>query len=375
MTLDQGRWLRIPGPTPLHPAVREAMQREMIPHRGPAMRALLDGILEKARRVHCTDDYVFVWPGTGSSGWEAAIVNLLSPGDRVVATVCGDFGDRFASVGERLGLKVDRVTVPWGRAVTSDQLGEALAEISDVKAVLLTHNETSTGVTNPLPDLARVAREADALVIVDAVSSAAGLPLRMDEWGLDWVISGAQKAWMCPPGLMISGVSARALAAAERSGFPRFFWDVRLMRRSVATGSTPSTPPLSLLYALDAALAVILDEGIAEVWQRHTRLGALVREGVTRLGLAPFADPAFASNTVTAFRPPAGTTASALRDRVRAESGIEIAVGQGAFAEEVNRIGHMGWVAAPELDATIAAIAACVDARPSQEDNSVRLRA
>ena len=364
MTLDRGRWLRIPGPTPLHPAVSAALQREMIPHRGPAMRSLLDALLQKARSVHCTDDHVFVWPGTGSAGWEAAIVNLLSPGDRVVATVCGDFGDRFASLGEHFGLEVDRVSVPWGHAVTGGLLSEALAATADVKAVFVTHNETSTGVTNPLPELARVAREAGALVIVDAVSGAAGLPLRMDEWGLDWVISGSQKAWMCPPGLMIAGVSARALAAAERGGYPRYFWDVRSMRRSVASGSTPSTPPLSLLFALDAALDAILEEGIDQVWERHARLGALVREGVAGLGLELFADPAFASNTVTAFRPPAGVTASTLRDRVRGESGIEFAVGQGAYTEVVNRIGHMGWVGAPELKATIAAIANCLEGGP-----------
>jgi aspartate aminotransferase-like enzyme len=374
-TPDRGRWLRIPGPTPLHPNVVAAMGREMIPHRGPAMRQLLDGMLAKARLVHQTEHNVFVWPGSGSAGWEAAIVNLLSPGDRVVATVCGDFGDRFASLGERFALAVERVTVPWGQAVTPAKLAAALASAGDVRAVFLTHNETSTGVTNPLPDLARLARDAGALVIVDAVSSAAGLPLEMDEWGLDWVISGSQKAWMCPPGLMIAGVSARAMDAAEGNGYPRFFWDVRSMSKSTASGSTPSTPPLSLLYAFDAALDIILDEGIDSVWQRHAYLGTRVRESLQEHGFALFADAAFASNTVTAFRPPDGVVASELRDRVRADSGIEIAVGQGDYANAVNRIGHMGWVAAPELDATVASIARCGGAIESPNTDAARLRA
>lgn len=375
MTLDNGRWLRIPGPTPLHPRVVAAMQREMIPHRGPAMRELLGGMLAKARQVHRTDDHVFVWPGTGSAGWEAAIVNLLSPGDRVVATVCGDFGERFASLGERFGLSVTRVTVPWGQAVTPEPFAATLGSVGAVKAVFITHNETSTGVTNPLPELARLARDAEALVIVDAVSSASGLPLEMDAWGLDWVISGSQKAWMCPPGLMIAGVSARAMDAAAESGYPRFFWDVRSMLKSTAAGSTPSTPPLSLLYAFDAALDVILEEGVEQVWQRHATLGERVREGIAALGLALFADSRFASDTVTAFQPALGMSAAELRELVRADSGIEIAVGQGEFADRVNRIGHMGWTDTPELDATLASLARGVDASLSPKLESARLRA
>lgn len=375
MTLDQGRWLRIPGPTPLHPRVVAAMQREMIPHRGAAMQQLFDGMLRKARQVHRTDDYVFVWPGTGSAGWEAAIVNLLSPGDRVVATVCGDFGDRFAGLGERFGLNVTRASVPWGQAVSADVFASALESAGDVKAVFITHNETSTGVTNPLAELGSLARDVGALVIVDAVSSAAGLPLEMDGWGLDWVISGSQKAWMCPPGLMISGVSERAVSAAAESGYPRFFWDVRSMVKSTAAGSTPSTPPLSLLFAFDAALDAILEEGVEQVWQRHARLGAHMRAGLSDLGLDLFAHPNIASDTVTAFLPPGGMTASELRDAVRSDSGIEIAVGQGEYADRVNRVGHMGWTAVPELDATVASIARGVDASTSQGTVSAQLRA
>lgn len=375
MTLDNGRWLRIPGPTPLHPRVVAAMQREMIPHRGATMQEFFTGMLGKARQVHRTDQHVFVWPGTGSAGWEAAIVNLLSPGNRVVATVCGDFGDRFAGLGERFGLNVTRVSVPWGQAVSAETFTDALESTGDVRAVFITHNETSTGVTNPLPELARLARNAGALVIVDAVSSAAGLPLEMDGWDLDWVISGSQKAWMCPPGLMISGVSDRAITAAEESGYPRFFWDVRTMAKSTAAGSTPSTPPLSLLFAFDAALDAILEEGVEQVWQRHARLATRVRTGLSDRGLELFADPNVASDTVTAFLPPAGITAPEVRESVRSDSGIEIAVGQGEYADRVNRIGHMGWMAAPELDATIASIARCIGASTSQDTASARLRA
>lgn len=354
--LSEGRWLRIPGPTVVPPQVLAAMTREMIPHRGPEMKGLLGRIIERAKAVHATTQHVLVWPGTGSAGWEAAIVNLLAPGDRVVATVCGDFGRRFAAVGRRFGLDVQTVEVPDGQAIAPEALAAAIEQHGPVKAAFITHNETSTGVTNPLAELAKVARQAGALVIVDAVSSAGAMPVEMDAWDLDWVLSGSQKAWMCPPGLMISAVSERAVAASKASGFPRFFWDLASMIKAADGGSTATTAPVSLFYALDAALEMMMAEGLEQAFQRQARLAALTRDGLTRAGLALFAAPGFASASVTAFRPPAGMSARELRDRVRARSGIEIAIGQGGIADQVNRIGHMGWVAQPEIEATLEAI-------------------
>lgn len=358
--LSQGRWLRIPGPTVVHPDAVKAQTRDMIAHRGPAAAALVGGVHEKLRAIHETAGDVLVWSGSGSAGWEAAITNLLSPGDRVVATVCGAFGGRFAAIGTAFGLDVRRVEVPWGEAIPVDLFEAALAETPDVKAVFITHNETSTGVTNPLPELAAAARRHDALVIVDAVSSAAALPLKVDAWGLDWVLSGSQKAWMCPPGLMIAAVSERALAAATGSGYPTFFWDVLAMKRAADSGSTATTAPISLLFALDAATTAMLVEGIHGVRERHHRLSRLVREGVRELGLELLADDPCASDSITALRPPPGMTAGDLRGRVRDASGIEIAVGQGGQTEAIVRIGHMGWVEEPELHATLEAIALAI---------------
>lgn len=355
--LTQGRWLRIPGPTVVHPAAVDAQRRDMMPHRGPQLVSLYRDLLEKIRSIHRTEGDVLLWPGSGSAGWEAAITNLLTPGDTVIATVCGAFGDRFASIGSTFGLDVRRVDVPWGSAIPVELFAEVLQAAPDVKAVFITHNETSTGVTNPLPELAALGRKAGALVVVDAVSSAAAIPLEVDEWGLDWVLSGSQKAWMCPPGLMLSSVSERAFAAAKRSGYPRFFWDIEAMKRAADKGTTATTPPLSLLYALDAAVDVMLAEGIERLWERHHRLGSLMRHGLHELDLELLADPAFASDSITAFAPPPGMTSSELHDRVLDVSGIEIAVGQGAQTEAINRIGHMGWVEEPELRATLEALA------------------
>lgn len=347
---------RLPGPTPLPPAVLAAMQREMIPHRGPAFKALFKETLRMAREVHRSDGDVLVWPGTGSAGWEIAIVNLLSPGDPVLATVCGDFGERFARVGAAFGLDVRRLDAPWGTAVTPDALAAALNQHADVKAVFLTHNETSTGVTNPLPALARIVNDHGALAIVDAVSSAGGLPLETDAWGLDFVLSGSQKAWMCPPGLVIAAIGGRAWEAHARSRLPRFFWDIAAAKRSAAEAMTPTTPPLTLLYAYHAALELILGEGLEDVWARHRALGELTRGEVRALGLELFADPAFASDTVTALRPPPGIGAGALLDVLRREHGVEAQGGQGHLTDAIVRIGHMGWAHEPELRQALAAL-------------------
>jgi aspartate aminotransferase-like enzyme len=359
--LSEGRWLRIPGPTPVPPAVLAAMSQPMIPHRGAGMADLVRGLRRKLQEVHRTESEVMVWSGSGSAGWEAAIQNTLRPGDRVVVTVCGDFGQRFATVAERLRLNVTRIEVPWGEAVTADEVAAMLARVPRIRAVLVTHNETSTGVTNPLKEIAEVAHAAGALVIVDAVSSAAAMPLETDEWGLDWVISGSQKAWMCPPGLVLAAVSERAMQAAARDGgYPRFFWDAERMANGMRSGQMPTTPAIPLLRGLDVALDMMLDEGVERMWQRQADLGGYLRSELDDLGLRLFADPAHASASITSVRPPAGMPASQLRERIRKDSGVEVAIGQKPEAESVIRIGHMGWTHRPELEATVESIARVV---------------
>jgi aspartate aminotransferase-like enzyme len=309
---DDPRTLRIPGPTPVPPEVVAAMRRPMIPHRGPTFRAFYAEVLRLARLAHRTAGDVFTWPASGSAGWEVAVVNLLSPGDPVLVAINGDFGARFARVATVFGLDVRRLEVPAGQAVTPALLREALTANPDVTAVCLVHNETSTGVTNPLPELARVVRDHGALVIVDSVSGVGGLPLEMDAWGLDFVLSGSQKAWMCPPGLLICAVGPRAWAAVERSTFPKVYWDLKAIRKSASEGMTPTTPSLTLLYAFSAALDRIFAEGLAAVWERHRRLGEFTRAGARDLGLELFADARYASNTVTAIRAPVETPAREL---------------------------------------------------------------
>ena len=352
---------RLPGPTPLPPSVRTAMARPAIHHRGPLLKSIMSRLTDRLRQVHRTTADVLIWPGSGSAGWEIAITNLLSPGDRVIVTTIGDFGDRFANVATRFGLEVHRLAKPWGEAVAADELSTALDAVPDCRAVLITHNETSTGVTNPLPELAAVARSANCLVIVDAVSSAAALPLQMDDWGLDFIISGSQKAWMCPPGLAICAVGPAAWNAYERSRYHRYFWDIRDAAAMSAKNMTVTTPPLNLLFALDAALDLMFAEGLENVWARHARIGEWTRRHLAEAGFRLFADPAYASNSLTAIRVPDGESASGIVEEVLAKHNVLLQIGQGALAEQIIRIGHMGWVTVDDVrvaaDALIETVA------------------
>ena len=353
---------RLPGPTPLPPSVRSAMDRPSIHHRGPLLKSVMRSISTRLKEIHRTEGDVLVWPGSGSAGWEIAITNMLCPGDHVVVTVCGSFGERFAKVAAKLGLVVHPVEKPWGEAIHPNELQAVLDTVPQCQAVLITHNETSTGITNPLADLAAVARHAGALVIVDAVSSAGALPLKTDEWGLDFVISGSQKAWMCPPGLVICAIGERAWTAYDASTYPRFFWDIATARASAAEGMTPTTPPLPLLFALDAALDLMHAEGVEAIWARHHALGEHARSRVAELGLQLLADPRYASDSLTAIRVPDGNSAKGIIDYMVQNHRVMLQAGQGVMSDQILRIGHMGWVVQDDLRVAFDALEATLAA-------------
>jgi aspartate aminotransferase-like enzyme len=362
---------RLPGPTPLPPPVVAALGRDMIPHRGPEFRTLFRETLSLARDAHRTDGEVLIWPASGSAGWEVAVVNLLSPGDSILSVVNGDFGDRFARAASRLGLDVRRLEIPWGEPVLPGQLREALKLSPEVKAVSLVHNETSTGVTNPVQELAAVVRDHGALVLLDAVSGVGALPLEMDEWGIDFVMSGSQKAWMCPPGLLIVAAGPRAWDAQERSTYPRFFWDMAEARAMAKQGMTATTPPLSLIFAYHAALMMIAEEGIEQVWERHRRLGELTRAAIRDAGLELFARPGYESNSVTAFLTPAGIGSDEMLQLLRREHGVEAQAGQSHLREKLVRIGHMGWAHEPDLREATQAVASVTRELRAREANAL----
>ncbi len=348
--------LRIAGPTPLPPAVVEALQRPMVPHRGAWFRGLVRQLLRRLVELHRTDGEVLILPGTGSAGWEIAIVNLLRPGDRVLLYVNGDFGERWARVAERFGLRLTTREIPFGRAIRPEVVERDLESHGDIRAVFLVYNETSTGVTNPLREIAEAVRRHDTLLVVDGVSAVAGLPLAMDEWGVDLIFSGSQKAWMCPPGLVIVGVGPRAWAVMDRADYPRAFWDLREYRAAARSGDLPSTAPISLVYALDAAVSLIEAEGLANVWRRHESLARWFREATEALGFRCFAEPGYESSTVTALVPPTGVLADDLVNALETRHGIAINGGQGRLRGRIVRVGHMGWVQREDLEEVVTAL-------------------
>jgi aspartate aminotransferase-like enzyme len=350
--------LRIPGPTPIPPAVAEAMARPMINHRGPEFAAIIGRVTEQLQYFFQTKQPVLGFPSSGSGAMEAAIVNSFSPGDAVLSVTCGAFGNRIAKIASAFGLNVTRHEVVWGRAADPEAVAQALAAVPNVRGVLLTQNETSTGITNDIEALARAIRQQnkDALILVDAVSSLGCIDLRMDEWDLDVVFTGSQKGWMVPPGLSMIGVSDRAWAATEHATLPRFYWDFRMTRKSLEKGQTPYTPPISIYYGLDVSLPMMREEGREAILARHAAAGKLVRERAQAMGLTLFADPAFASNTVTAINVPEGVDGKALTKALRENEGVVIAGGQERLEGKIIRIGHLGYFNEADLTACMDAL-------------------
>jgi aspartate aminotransferase-like enzyme len=353
--------LRIPGPTPLPHAVRQAGASQMLNHRGPEFRELITRVTERMQRAFRTDNDVLTLTASGTGGMEAAVVNHLSPGDPVLAVSIGSFGDRFADIARRYGADVTRHDVEWGQAARPAAVADALrrmaAEGRPARAVLLTHNETSTGVTNPLAQLATAIHDADpaALIIVDGVSGLGAVPFETDEWGLDVVATGSQKSWMVPPGVAMVSVSERAWRAAEQASMPRYYFDLAEARKFLGKGETPWTPAVSVLLQLDVALGLLEDEGYEQVFARHAACGAAARAGLAPMGFRLLAEPEHASNTVTAAWLPDGVDWSAL-NRQLLDRQLVLAGGQGKLAGRILRVGHLGSVTVDEVVSAIEVI-------------------
>jgi aspartate aminotransferase-like enzyme len=294
----------------------------------------------------------------GTGGLEAAVVNTLSPGQKVLSVNIGVFGDRFAAIATTYGVQVETLKVEHGQAADPAAVEGALRSDPSISAVLITHNETSTGVTNPLEQIAKVVKAQGKLLLVDAVSSMSSIPVEVDAWDLDVVVSGSQKGWMVPPGLAFVSMSARAWQAYAESKIPRFYLDLGKARDSAKNGQTPWTPAVSLYYGMDVALQMLEAEGWEAVFARHQNCANAAREGVRGLGLSLFADPRYASNTVTTVKAPEGVSVSDLRKALRERHEIVIAGGQGPMSGKVFRIGHLGLVSEAEVEAVIGALGA-----------------
>jgi aspartate aminotransferase-like enzyme len=350
MMRDMEQNLRTPGPTPIPQAVREAQAQQMIDHRGTEFAELLSETSAGLAELIGTSGDVLLLTGSGSGALEAAVVNTLSPGDRVLSVNIGAFGDRFAKIATVFGAEVDALPFEWGTAASPDTVREHLAGSEPYKAVLVTHNETSTGVANPMRELADVVRSApgDPLLLVDGISGLGAMPFEMDDWGVDVVVSASQKAFMASPGVAIAALSQRAWDVGQSARMPRFYWDFAEAREWAGKGQTPWTPAITVLYGLRIGVERLREEGRERTWARHAAIARGVAAGLEALGLRLVAAPNDRSATVTAAWVPDGTEWGPFNEAMRAH-GLVIAGGQGKWAGKILRFGHMGDVGMDEM--------------------------
>jgi aspartate aminotransferase-like enzyme len=349
--------LMIPGPTPIPTRVLAAMNHDMIGHRGPLFSAVMKEVMEGLRWAYETKNDIFIYPSSGTGGMEVAAVNVLSPGDKVIVLNIGNFGSRWAKICKAYGADVSDVKFERGQAADPKVL-EAELKKGPVKAVFMQQNETSTGVLNDVEALAKTVRrvQPDALIMVDAVSGMMAAPLKTDEWDLDVVVSGSQKAFMVPPGVSAVSISARAWKAHETSKCPKHYWDWALMKAEAPKGHTYTTPPESLIFGMREGIKMLQEEGRENVFARHQFNRDLLRTAAKALGLKLLADDSHASPAVTAIFPPEGVDGEKVRAAMRDEFNVEVAPGQSELQGKIFRIGHLGYVDSLDLVGAWAAV-------------------
>ena len=348
--------LRIPGPTPCPPEVLKAMAWPMIDHRGPEYKKIIFEVTDKLKQVFQTRNDVLILTCSGTGGLEAAVVNTLSPGDRVLSVSIGAFGDRWANIAREFGAEVVALDIEWGKAADPEAIRQAIMSNPDVSAVMVTHNETSTGVTNDLGTISKVVKESGKLLLVDAISSLSSIDLPVDDWHCDVVVSGSQKGWMVPPGLVMVSISTEAWEAHSKAKMPHFYWDFTKGKSFLEKGQNPWTPAVSVMFALSVSLEMMLKEGLPNIFARHARIGQITREGIKALGLSLFAEESHASNTVTSVAAPEGLDIKKLRQILQDEHQVVLAGGQQRLDGKIFRIGHLGLVNEDDIKAVISAL-------------------
>jgi aspartate aminotransferase-like enzyme len=336
--------------------VLAALAEPVLHHRAPDFREVYARVLQRLQEVHRTASEVLLFTCSGTGAFESAIVNLCSPGERVLAVSAGHFGERWVAMARTYGCAVEELRYAWGETPSADDLRRKLGEIAPVSFVVLVQSETSTGVVADIPALAAAAKDAGALVVVDAVSSLGALPLDMDDWGLDVVVAGSQKALMTPPGLATAAVSPAAWEQVARSTLPSFYFDWERTRQAQERLDSAFTPAVSLVVALDVALGLLLDAGLEDAFERHVRLGRACRAGIKAMGLELFSPDEDRSAVVTAARMPDGIAASELTLALRERHGVTIAGGQGELKDAIFRIGHIGWYDEFDIATALAAV-------------------
>jgi aspartate aminotransferase-like enzyme len=360
------KYLFAPGPTPVPPQVLAAMAEPIVHHRGADFRQVYERCLKRLQEVFRTEQDVMLFAASGTGAMESAMANLVSPGDPVLVIAAGSFGARWNALAKAYGADVDLLEYEWGETPSAEDVAARLAA-KPAKAVFMTQSETSTGVVTDVRAVAAAAAEADALSVVDAISSLGAVPLELDAWGIDVVVSGSQKALMTPPGLAMTAVSEQALGRLGTS--PRFYYDWRKTLEAQAKFDAAFTPAVSLISGLDVALGLLLETGLDEAFAHHARLGRAAREGVKAMGLELFSPDDDRSAVVTAVNSPVDSTE--LLKLLSQEWGVTLAPGQGQLKGKIFRIGHIGWYDVFDITTALAALELGLDALGAEIERGV----
>ena len=349
------QYLLSPGPTPIPNEVQLAMARTMIHHRTPEFAAVLEEARQGLKTLFGANDDVIILASSGTGAMEAAVANLFSPEDKVVVINGGKFGERWLRLGRAFGLDVVEIKVEWGTAVEVRAVEQALRTNPDAKGVLVQASETSTTTLHPVREIAALTRDGGPLLVVDGVTAVGVLSVPMDDWGIDALVTGSQKALMLPPGLAFIGLSERAWQRTRESASPRFYFDLESERKGQAKGSTAYTPAVSLVFGLCAALKLMREEGLERVYARHDRMARATRAAATAMGLKLLA-PDNPSPAATGFYVPEGSDGDALLEYLRARMGVTFAEGQDHLQGKVIRIAHVGHMGAFDVIVAVSAL-------------------
>ena len=343
-----------PGPTMVPAQVLMAEAAPMIHHRTPQFSRILREVTDGLKELFGTEQEVFIIAGSGTAAMEAAVANTCSPGDKAICASGGKFGERWGELCQAYGCDVKTVELEWGKSLTLERARAALDGTPDARVLCITHSETSTGALSDVEAIAALTRNTDTLLVVDAITSVGVHPVKMDEWGVDVMVSGSQKGCMIPPGLAFIALSARSWDVVERCSSPRYYLDLRAMRKSLQKTTTPFTPPISLIRALHKALEMMHEEGLENLFARHARLAEATRAAMKALGLKLLAENPV--NGVTAVHAPEGVDTDKMTKKMRDEYGVTIAGGQAHLKGKIFRIGHMGYVSGEDLLVAISTV-------------------
>ncbi len=353
--------LMIPGPTPVPERVLKALGRHPIGHRTQEFQDIVENTTELLKWLHQTSEDVLAITGSGTAAMEAGIINTLSQGDKVICGENGKFGERWVKVAKAYGLNVQIVKADWGKPLDSLEFKKLLEQDKDIRAVIVTHSETSTGVINDLKAISHYVKDhKQALMIADCVTSLGACNVPMDEWGIDVLASGSQKGYMIPPGLSFVAMSKKAWVANSISKLPKFYLDLKLYKKTADKNSNPFTPSVNLYFALEEALKMMKEEGLESIFKRHEIYKKATQEAMQSIGLPLFAEKDYGSPSITAIAPK-NIDAEVIRKNVKNNFDILLAGGQDDLKGKIFRIGHLGFVNERDIIAAIGSIEATLD--------------